>query len=150
MKRTGIVVTIACAVAVVPVAAWAGGDPLAQPRADLAKLTGDANTAKTAVATDASNGDIAQLKRDAKAGFVTLKSDSKLLLVDANAARAAGGDKTELRSLLQAARLQVKGFRSAVRSAFAQARPAAKQNKGSNGSKHGSSSRGSDRNEAGG
>jgi hypothetical protein len=150
MKQSGAIVAIACALAAVPLSASAAGDPLAQPKADLAKLTADAAGARTTVAADVTNGDVAQLKRDAKAGLTTLKADSKLLLVDVTVARKAGGDKTELRSLLQAARAQVKGFRSAVRSSFAQARKTAKRNRGSNRSAHSSSSRGSDENEVGG
>lgn len=150
MKQCGVLVTIACALAAVPLSASAAGDPLAQPKADLAKLTADVVAARTTVAADVTNGDVAQLKRDAKAGLTTLKADSKLLLVDVTAARKAGGDKTELRSLLQAARAQVKGFRSAVRSARAQAGKAAKRNRGSNGPAHSSSGRGSDGNEVGG
>ncbi len=72
------------------------------------------------------------------------EADGEVLLVDAVAAREAGADKTDLRSLLQAARTQAKEFRSAVRSAFVEARQAAKQNRGSKGSKGSSSSRGSD------
>lgn len=150
MKQGGAIVTIACALAAVPLSASAAGDPLAQPKADLAKLTADAAATRTTVAADVTNGDVAQLKRDAKAGLMTLKADSKLLLVDVNAARKAGGDKTELRSLLQAARAQVKSFRSAVRSSIAQARKTAKRNRVSNRSAHSSSSRGSDENETGG
>jgi hypothetical protein len=150
MKQTRVIVTIACALAVVPVTAAAAGDPLAQPKADLAKLTADVAAAKTAVAADAGSADVAQLKRDAKAWLTTLKADSKLLLLDATAARKARGDKTELRSLLQAARAQVKGFRSAVRSAFAQVRQAAKRERGPSGSTHSSSGRGSDKPESGG
>jgi hypothetical protein len=126
------------------------GDPLAQPKADLAKLTADAAGARTTVAADVTNGDVAQLKHDAKAGLTTLKADWKLLLVDVTTARKAGGDKTELRSLLRAARAQVKGFRSAVRSSLARASKTAKRNTGSNRSAHSSSSRGSDENEVGG
>ena len=59
-------------------------------------------------------------------------------------AGALAAGKTEPWSLLQAARAQARGFRSAVRSAFAEARQAAKQNRGSNGSEGSSSSRGSD------
>jgi hypothetical protein len=143
MKQSGVVVTIACVVAAVPLAAAAADDPLAQTRAGLAKLRADAATARTAVAADASTGDTARLTRDAKAGLVTLKADWKLLLVDAVAARKAAADGRELRSLLQSARLQVKGFRSAVRSAFAQAKVTAKRNRGSNGSSHDASGRGS-------
>jgi len=143
MKQIGVIVTVACALAAVPLAASAAGDPLAEANADLAKLSGDAATAKAAVAADASNGDVAQLKRDAKTGLATLKADSKLLQVDVIAARKAGGDRVELRSLLQTARLQVKGFRSAVRSSLAQARQAAKRNRGSNGPTQGSSGQGS-------
>ncbi len=150
MKQCGVLVTIACALAAVPLSASAAGDPLAQPKADLAKLTADVVAARTTVAADVTKGDVAQLKRDAKAGLTTLKADSKLLLVDVTAARKAGGDKTELRSLLRVARAQVKGFRSAVRSSFAQARKTAKRNRGSNRSAHSSSSRASDENEAGG
>jgi hypothetical protein len=150
MKQTGVIVSIACALAAVPVAVSATGDPLAQANADLVKLTADASAAETAVAADAGKADVAQLKRDARAGMTILKADSKLLLVDAAAARRAGGDRTELRLLLQAARAQVKGFRSAVRSARAQAGKAAKRNRGSNGPVHSSSGRGSDGNEVGG
>jgi hypothetical protein len=150
MKQSGAIVAIACALAAVPLSASAAGDPLAQPKADLAKLTADAAGARTTVAADVTNGDVAQLKHDAKAGLTTLKADWKLLLVDVTTARKAGGDKTELRSLLRAARAQVKGFRSAVRSSLAQARKTAKRNTGSNRSAHSSSSRGSDENEVGG
>ena len=150
MKQTRVIVTIACALAaVLPVAASAAGDPLAQTKADLAKLSSDASAAST-VAADAKSSDLAQLKRDAKAGLATLKADWKLLIFDATAARKGGADKTELRSLLQAARTQAKGFRSAVRSAFAQARQAAKQNKGSKGSKGKPSGQGSDEAGSGG
>jgi hypothetical protein len=136
MKQMRVVVTIGCALAAaIPAVATAAGDPLAQAKADLAKLTSDASAAEATVAADAKGASLSQLKRDAKAGSTTLKADWRLLLVDATAARKAGGDKAQLRSLLQAARTQVKGFRSAVRSAFAQARQAAKQNKGSKGSK---------------
>jgi hypothetical protein len=136
MKQIRVIVTIGCALAVaLPASAAAAGDPLAPAKADLAKLSSDASAAEATVAADAKSADLAQLKRDAKAGSTTLKSDWKLLLVDVTAARKAGGDKAQLRSLLQAARSQMKGFRSAVRSAFAQAKQAAKQNKGSNGSK---------------
>jgi hypothetical protein len=150
MKQSGAIVAIACALAAVPLSASAAGDPLAQPKADLAKLTADAADARTTVAADVTNGDVAQLKRDAKAGLTTLKADWKLLLVDVTTARKAGGDKTELRSLLRAARAQVKGFRSAVRSSLARASKTAKRNTGSNRSAHSSSSRGSDENEVGG
>jgi len=155
MKQMRVVVTIGCVLAaVVPAAAVAAGDPLSQAQADLAKLTSDAATAGTAVSADAKNSDLAQLKRDTRAGRATLKADWKLLLVDAGAARKAGADKAQLRSLLQAARTQVKGFRSVVRSAFRQARQAAKQNKGSSGSKGASkgkpSSQGSDEDGSGG
>src|SRR5262249_42205013 len=129
---------------------FGAGDPLATVKADLAKLTADAGAAESTVAADAQSSDLAQLKRDAKAGSKTLKADWKLLVTDANAARKSAGESKELRSLLQAARTQVKGFRSAVRSGFAQAKRAAKQNKGSNGSKGKPSSRGSDKDESGG
>ena len=152
MNEKGVIVTVACALAAaVPVSAAAAADPLAQSKADLAKLTADASAAKSAVVADGS--DRASLRRDAKKGLFTLKADWKLLLADAGAARKAGADRTELRSLLQAARTQMKGFRSAVRAAYTQA---AKQNKGSNGSKgpHGSkgkpSGRGSHDDESGG
>jgi hypothetical protein len=151
MSKPGVVVTIACALAAgLPVAASSAGDPLAQPKADLVKLTADASAAEASVAADAKSSDIAQLKRDAKAGLAALKADGKVLLFDAAVARKAGADKTDLRSLLQAARTQVKEFRSAVRSAFAEARKTAKPNKGSKGSKGNSSSRGSDDVESGG
>ena len=130
--------------------ASAAGDPLAQTRADLAKLSADASAAESTVAADAKGSNIAQLKRDAKAGLTTLKADSKLMLVDATAARKARADGAGLRSLLQAARTQVKGFRSAVRSAFAQAKQAVKQNKGSKGSKGKPSGQGSDEDGSGG
>jgi hypothetical protein len=134
MKRTSLV--IACALAAgVPAVATAAGDPLAQAKADLAELTADVSAAASTVAADAKAGSLAQLKRDAKTGHITLKADWKLLLTDAAAARKTGGDRTELRSLLKAARTQMKGFRFAVRAAFAQAKQAAKQNKGSNGPK---------------
>jgi hypothetical protein len=141
MKRTSLV--IACALAAgVPAVATAAGDPLAQAKADLAELTADVSAAASTVAADAKAGSLAQLKRDAKTGHITLKADWKLLLTDAAAARKTGGDRTELRSLLKAARTQMKGFRSAVRTAYTQA---AKQNKGSNSSKSspGSSQQGS-------
>ncbi len=147
----GVIVVVAAALAAgSPLVATASGDPLAQAKADLSKLTADTGTAEAAVAADAKSSDIAQLKRDARAGLATLEADGKVLLVDAAAARKAGADKTALRSLLQAARTQAKGFRSAVRSAFAQARQAAKQNRGSKGSKGSSSSRGSDEDGSGG
>jgi hypothetical protein len=131
MKHERIVLIIACSLAAaLPVAAAAAGDPLTQAKADLAKLTADASAATAAVAADGS--DMAKLRQDAKKGLFTLKADWKLLLADAKAARKAGADKKELRSLLQAARTQMKGFRSAVRTAHTQA---AKQNKGSNGPK---------------
>ncbi len=85
-----------------------------------------------------------------EAGLTILKADSKLLLVDAAAVRTAGGDGTELRSLLQAARAQLEGFRSAFRSGRAQAGKAATRDRGSNGSADSSSGPGSDRDEAGG
>jgi hypothetical protein len=136
MKQMRVVVTIGCALAaVVPAAATAAGDPLAQAKADLTKLTSDVSAAEATIAADAKGSDLAQLKRDAKAGSTTLKADWKVLLVDVAAARKAGADKAQLKSLLQAARTQVKGFRSAVRSAFAEARQAAKRIKGSKGSK---------------
>jgi len=151
MKQMGVIVTAACALAsAIPVAASAAGDPLAQTKADLAKLSSDASAAESTVAADAKGSNLAQLKRDAKAGQMTLKADWKLMLVDATAARKAGADKTGLRSLLQAARSQVKGFRSAVRTAFAQAKQAAKQNKGSKGSKGKPSGQGSDEDGSGG
>jgi hypothetical protein len=155
MKQMRVVVTIGCVLAaVIPAAASAAGDPLGQAKADLAKLTTDAATAGSAVSADAKGSDLAQLKRDAKAGQATLESDWKLLLVDVTAARKAGADKAQLRSLLQAARTQVKAFRSVVRSAFRQARQTAKQNKGSNGSKGASkgkpSGQGSDEDGSGG
>lgn len=135
MNEKRLIITIVCALAAsVPVAA-AAGDPLAQPTSDLSQLTADANSAGSTVTADGKSGDLARLKRDAKAGNGTLKADWKLLLTDVTAARKAGGDKVALRSLMQAARSQLKGFRSVVRAAFAQARQTAKQNKGSHGSK---------------
>jgi len=151
MKQMGVIVTAACAfAAAIPVAASGAGDPLAQATADLAKLSSDASGAESTVAADAKSSNLAQLKRDAKAGQMTLKADWKLMLVDATAARKAGADKAGLRSLLQAARTQVKGFRSAVRTAFAEAKQAAKQNKGSKGSKGKPSGQGSDEDGSGG
>ena len=151
MKKPGVMFTLVCALAAAsPLAASATGDPLAQPKADLAKLTADASASEATIAADAQGAGVAQLKRDAKAGLATLKADGKVLVADAKAARKAGADKKGLRSLLQAARTQVKEFRFAVRSAFAQARQTAKQNKGSKGSKGSSSSRGSDEDESGG
>jgi hypothetical protein len=146
MKQTGVILTIASTLVLgLPVVAAAAGDPLAQPNADLAKLEADANAAESTVAADANGSDLAQLARDAKAGSSTLKSDWKLLIVDATAARKAGADKTQLRSLLGVARTRVKAFRSAVRTAFAKARQAAKQNRGAKGAKHGEpSGQGSD------
>ncbi len=132
MKRTFLVIASALAAAV-PVAAAASVDPLAQPKADLTKLTADAGAAASAVAADAKAGSLAQLRHDARTGHVTLRADWKLLLIDAAAARKAGADRRGLRSLLKAARTQLKGFRSAVRTAFAQARHAEKQNTGSDG-----------------
>jgi hypothetical protein len=138
MNEKRIIVTIVCALAVaVPLTAAAADDPLAQAKADLAKLTGDASAAKATLAADGS--DMVQLRRDAKKGLFTLKADSKLLLADAKAARQAGADKKQLRSLLEAARTQMKGFRSAVRTAYTQA---AKQNKGSHGSNSSPGSKG--------
>ena len=131
MKHERAVFLVACALAAaVPVAAGAAGDPLTQTKSDLAKLTADTSTAIAAVAADGS--DLAKLRQDVKKGLFTLKADWKLLLVDAKAARKAGADKKELRSLLQAARTQMKGFRSAARTAHTQP---AKHNKGSNGPK---------------
>jgi hypothetical protein len=138
MKHERTVLLVACALAAaVPVAAAAAGDPLTQAKADLAKLTADASAATAAVAADGS--DMAKLRQDAKKGLFTLKADWKLLLADAKAARKAGADKKELRSVMQAARTQMKGFRSAVRTAHTQA---AKQNKGSNGPKGSSKAKG--------
>ena len=131
MKHERADFLVACALAAAaPVAAGAAGDPLTQAKSDLAKLTADASAANTAVAADGS--DPAKLRQDAKKGWFTLKADWKLLLVDAKAARKAGAGTKELRSLLQDARTQMKGFRSAVRTAHTQA---AKQSKGSNGPK---------------
>ncbi len=62
-------------------------------------------------------------------------------------APVAGG--TGSRSFLQAARTQANEFRSAVRPDLAEARQAAEQNTGSEGSKSSSSSRGSDEDEPG-
>jgi hypothetical protein len=130
MKEKRVIVAVVCVLAAaIPGAATADGDPLAQTKGDLAKLTTDASSAKAAIAADGT--DMAQLRRDAKKGLFTLKADWKLLLADAKTARKAGADKKDLRSLLQAARTQMKGFRSAVRTAYTKA---AKQNKGSNGS----------------
>jgi hypothetical protein len=138
MKHERIVLLVACSLAAaLPVAAAAADDPLTQAKADLAKLTADASAATAAVAADGS--DMAKLRQDAKKGLFKLKADWKLLLADAKAARKAGADKKELRSLLQAARTQMKGFRSAVRTAHTQA---AKQNKGSNGPKGSSKAKG--------
>jgi hypothetical protein len=138
MNEKRVIMTIVCAVAAaVPVAASAAGDPLAQTNADLAKLTADASAAKSTIAAD--GNDMALLRRDAKKGLFTLKADWKLLLADAKTARKAGADKKELRSLMEAARTQMKGFRSAVRTAYTQA---AKQNKGSNSSKSSPGSKG--------
>jgi hypothetical protein len=72
------------------------------------------------------------------------QSGAVLLLVDSRAVRQADAGKFASRSLLQAARAQVKEFRSAVRPALAKARQAAEQNAGSEGSKGSSSSQGSD------
>ena len=138
MKHERIVLIVACALAAaVPVAAAAAVDPLTQAKADLAKLTADASAATAAVTADGS--DTAKLRQDVKKGLFTLKADWKLLLADAKVARKAGADKKELRSLLQAARTQMKGFRSTVRTAHTQA---AKQNKGSNGPKGSSKAKG--------
>jgi hypothetical protein len=76
--------------------------------------------------------------------------DVKLALAGTGAAPIAGFDTPDLRSLLQAARTQVREFRFAVRSTVANARKPAKLNTGSNGSKGSSSSRGSDRDGLGG
>jgi hypothetical protein len=138
MKHERVVLIAACALAAaLPVAASAAGDPLAQAKTDLAKLTSDASAATAAVAADGS--DMARIREDAKKGLFALKADWKLLLADAKAARKAGADTKELRSLLQAARTQMKGFRSAVRTAYTQA---AKQNKGSNSPKGSSKAKG--------
>jgi hypothetical protein len=138
MNEKRVIIAIACSLAAaVPVTATAAVDPLVQAKADLAKLTADLGTAESTIAADGS--DMAQLRRDAKKGLFTLKADWKLLLTDAKAARKAGADKVGLRSLLQAARTQMKGFRSAVRAAYTQA---AKQNKGSNSSKGSPGSKG--------
>jgi len=138
MRHPRVVLIIACSlVAAVPAAAAAAGDPLAQAKADLAKLTADTSAAEAAIAADGS--DMAKLRQDAKKGLFTLKSDWKLLLSDATAARKAGGGKKQLKSLLQAARTQVKVFRSVVRTAHTRA---AKQNKGSNGPKGSSKDKG--------
>lgn len=152
MKQTGVVLTIVSAVALgLPVMASAAGDPLSQPKADLAKLLADASAAESTVAADAGASDRARLAQDAKAGSTTLRSDWKLLLLDATAARKAGADKAELRSLLQAARTQLKAFRSAVRAAFAKTKRAGKQNTGSKGTKRGEpSGQGSDEDESSG
>ena len=61
MKQSVPSVSIACALAAVPVAASAAGDPLAQPKADLAKLTADAGR-QDAVAADVTHGDVAKLE----------------------------------------------------------------------------------------
>jgi hypothetical protein len=138
MKHERIVLLVACSLAAaLPVAAAAADDPLTQAKADLAKLTADASAAKATIAAD--GADMAKLRQDAKKGRFTLKSDWKHLLSDASVARKAGADKKELRSLLQAARTQMKGFRSAVRTAYTQA---AKQNKGSNGPQGSSKAKG--------
>jgi hypothetical protein len=138
MNEKRVIVTIVCALAVaVPVTAAGADDPLAQTKADLAKLTADTSAAKSTLAADGS--DMAQLRRDAKKGLFTLKADWKLLLADAKAARKSGADKKELRALMGAARTQLKGFRSAVRTAYTQA---AKQNKGLHGSKSSPGSKG--------
>src|SRR5690349_11282753 len=109
MKHARIVLIIVCSLAAaLPVAAAAAGDPLAQTKADLAKLTADASDAEAAI--DADGTDMAKLRQDAKKGLFTLKSDWKLLLSDASAARKDGADKSGLRSLLKAARTQMKGF----------------------------------------
>jgi hypothetical protein len=154
MKRTSLVIASALA-AGLPVAAAAAGDPLAQAKADLTKLTADATAAASTVASDAMAGSLAQLRRDSRAGHLTLRADWKLLLVDATAARKAGGDRQELKSLLKAARTQLNGFRSAVWTAFAQAKHAAKQSTGPNGpagSRHNGkpAGRGSDKEGSGG
>ena len=137
MNEKRFIVAIVCTLAVVVPLAAAAADPLAQAQADLANLSADATAAKTTIASDGS--DMAQLRRDAKKGRFILKADWKLLLADAKAARKAGADKKELRSLVQAARTQMKGFRSAVRTAYTQA---AKQNKGSHSSKSSPGSKG--------
>ena len=138
MKHERIVLIIACSLAAaLPVAAAAAGDPLAQTKADFARLTADASDAEATIAADGT--DMTKLRKDAKKGLFTLKSDWKLLLSDASAARKDGADKSELRSLLKAARTQMKGFRSVVRTAYTQA---AKQNKGSNGPKGSSKGKG--------
>jgi hypothetical protein len=136
MTEKRIIVTLVCAVAVAaPAAASAAGDPLAQPKADLAKLTADANAADAGSAKG-------QLKRDAKAGAATLRADWKVLVLDVAAARKAGGDKQALKSLLRTAQQQLKGFRSAVRTAFGHGKPAAGQNEGSKGSQGSQGSKG--------
>jgi opacity protein-like surface antigen len=140
MTEKRIIVTLVCAVAVAaPAAASAAGDPLAQPKADLAKLTADANAAAATLAADAGSAK-GQLKRDAKAGAATLRADWKVLVLDVAAARKAGGDKQALESLLRTAQQQLKGFRSAVRTAFGHGKPAAGEKEGSKGSQgsHGS------------
>ena len=138
MKHERIVLIIVCSLAAaLPVAAAAAGDPLAQTKADLARLTADASDAEATIAADGT--DMTKLRKDAKKGLFTLKSDWKLLLSDASAARKDGADKSELRSLLKAARTQMKGFRSVVWTAYTQA---AKQNKGSNGPKGSSKGKG--------
>jgi len=132
MKRTSFVIASALAAAL-PVAAAAAGDPLTQTKADLTKLTADANAAASTVAADAKAGSLAQLRRDARTGHLTLRADWKLLLVDATAARKAGGDGQELKAVMKAVRTQLKGFRSAVWTAFAQTKRAPEQSTGPNG-----------------
>jgi hypothetical protein len=132
MKCTSFVIASAIAAAP-PVTAAASGDPLAQSKADLPRLTTDASPAASTVAADVEAGNLAQLRRDATWAHVTLKADWKLLSSTQRLARKAGGDGAAMRSLLMAARTQTKGFRSAARSAFTQAKQAAKQNTGSNG-----------------
>ena len=132
MKRTSLVIASALAAALPVAAAADGGDPLAQPKADLTKLTADAGAAASTVAADAKAGSLAQLRHDARTWHGTLRADWKLLHIDAAAVRKAGADRQELRSLLKAARTQLKGFRSAIRTAFAQVRHAEKQNTWSN------------------
>jgi hypothetical protein len=138
MNEKRFIVAIVCTLAVAaPVATAAADDPLAQATADLAKLIADASAAKSTLAADGS--DMAQLRRDAKQGLFTLKADWEVMLGDAKAARKTGADKKDLRSLMQGARTQMKGFHSAVRAAYTQA---AKQHKGSHGSKSSPGSKG--------
>lgn len=142
MTEKRFIVTIVCALALAaPAAASAAADPLAQPKADLAKLTADANAAAATLAGDAGSAK-GQLQRDAKAGAATLRADWKVLVHDVAAARKAGGDKQALKSLLRTAQQQLKGFRSAVRTAFGHGKPSAEQNAGSKGSKGSDGSKG--------